>query len=204
MLQSDWGGEYRVFIDFYNQNGIIFRHSCPYTHHQNGLVERKHRHIVELGMTLLAKANMPFRFWWDAIHTAVYQINRSPTPVLKFVSPYEKLFKHKPDYSFLKCFSYLCYPYLRDFNKHKFDFHTRKCIFIGYSPSHKGYKCLTSSGKVHILRHVIFYETIFPYLTNNTFSSSENTSSSEIPVSSFTQQQIFHLSTLFTSDSSLE
>ena len=34
-------GEYRVFNDFLNQNGIFFRHSCPYTHHQNGLVERK-------------------------------------------------------------------------------------------------------------------------------------------------------------------
>ena len=54
MLQSDWGGEYRVFNEFLNQNGILFRHSCPYTHHQNGLVERKHRHIVELRLTLLA------------------------------------------------------------------------------------------------------------------------------------------------------
>ena len=168
------------------------------------MVERKDRHIVELGLTLSAQADLLFRLWWDAIHTAVYHINRLPTLVLKFVSPYKKLFKHKPNYNFLKCFGCLCYPYLRDFNKHTFDFHIRKCIFIGYIPSHKCYKCLTSSGKVHTLRHVIFYETIFPYLTNNTFSSSENISSSEIPVSSFSQQQIFYLSTLSIPDSSLE
>ena len=53
-LQSDWRGEYRSFTQFLNQCGIIFRHSCRYTHHQNGLVERKHRHIVEMGLTLLA------------------------------------------------------------------------------------------------------------------------------------------------------
>lgn len=53
MLQSD-EGEYRLFTDFLNQNGIIFRQSCPYTHHQNSLVERKHRYIVELGLILLA------------------------------------------------------------------------------------------------------------------------------------------------------
>ena len=53
-IQSNLAGEFRVFTDFLNQNGIIFRHSCPYTHHQNGLVERKHRHIIELGLTLLA------------------------------------------------------------------------------------------------------------------------------------------------------
>ena len=144
-LQSDLGGEFRVFSDFLNQNGIKFRHSCPYTHHQNGLVERKHRHIIELALTLLAQASLPFQFWWEAVHTAAYHINRLPTPVLKLLSPYKKLFKHQPDYSLLKCFGCLCYPYMRDFNKHKFDFHTTKCIFIGYNPSYKGYKCLTSS-----------------------------------------------------------
>ena len=124
-------------------------------------------------MTLLAQAHLPFKFWWEAVHTAVYHINRLPTPVLKLLSPYEKLFKHKQDYSFLKCFSCLCYPYLRDFTRHKFDFHTSKCIFIGYSSSHKGYKCLTSSSQVHILRHVFFDENVFPYTTIFVSFSSE-------------------------------
>ena len=62
-LQSDLGGEFRVLSDFLSQNGIKFRHSCPYTHHQNGLVERKHRHIIELPLTLLAQANLPCQFW---------------------------------------------------------------------------------------------------------------------------------------------
>lgn len=61
-LQSDWGGEYRSFTSLLNLCGIIFKHSCPYTHHQNGLVERKHRHIVELYLTLLAQAKLPFKF----------------------------------------------------------------------------------------------------------------------------------------------
>ena len=159
-------------------------------------MERKHRHIIELGLTLLAQANLPFQLWWEIVHTAVYHINMLPTLVLKFLSPYEKLFKHKPNYTFLKCFGCLCYPYLRDFNKHKFDFHTTKCIFIGYSPSYKGYKCLTSLGKVHILRHVIFDENTFPYLTNRAFYPSENSSTPKISVSNFSQQQIYHLSTL--------
>ena len=190
------GGEYRVFTDFLNQNEIHFRHSCPYTHQQNSLVERKHRRIVELGLTLLAQANLPFKFWWDAVHTTVYHINKLPTPILNFPSPYEKLFNHKPDYSFLKCFGCLCYPYLRDFNKHKFDFQTSKCIFIGYSPSHKNYKCLTSSGQVHILRHVTFDETVFPYSTDNVFNLSQCNKNSETPVSvsHFSPQQVYHLS----------
>lgn len=170
-----------------NQNRIIFKHSCPYTHHQNDLVKIKRRHIVELGLILLVQASVPFKFWWDVVHTTVFHINRLPTPLLKFSSPYEKLFWHKPDYHFLKCFGCLSYPYLRDFNKNKFDFHTSKCIFIGYSSTYKGYKYLTSSGKVYILRHVVFDENVFPYSTNPIFTSSENITKPKTPVSNFSQ-----------------
>lgn len=163
--------------EFSNHSGIIFRHSWPYTHHQNGLVERKHRHIVELGSTPLAQAQLPFKFWWDAFHTALYHINRLPSSVFKLSTPYEKIFKHKPDYDFLKCFGCICYPYLRDYNKHKFAYHSSKCIFIGYSPSQKGYKCLHSSGHVHVAWHVIFDESTFPYATESVFHSHTNSDS---------------------------
>lgn len=123
----------------------------------------------------MAQANLPFKFWWHVVHTAVYHINSLPTTVFKLISPYEKLFKHKSNYNFLRCFGCLCYPYMRDFNKHKFDFHTSKCIFIGYNPSHKGYKCLINYAQIHILRHVVFDETTSLHSTNNAHSSSETT-----------------------------
>ena len=194
MIQSNWGGEYRPFIEFLNHSGIIFKHHCPYTHYQNGLVERKHRHIVELGLTLLAQAQLPFKFWWDAFHTAVYHINRLPSHVLKLLTPYEKIFKHKHDYDFLRCFGCACYPYLRDYNKHKFAYHSSKCIFIGYSSSHKGYKCLHSSGRVYVARHVTFDESIFPYATESIFYN--HTKANSQTSNSLTPQQIYHISLL--------
>ncbi|KAH9753212.1 retrovirus-related pol polyprotein from transposon RE1 [Citrus sinensis] len=195
-LQSDWGGEYRAFTHFLNQCGIIFRHSGPYTHHQNGVVERKHRHTIELGLPLLAQAKLPFKFWWDAFHIAVYHINRLPSTALKLITLYEKIFNHKPDYSMLKCFGCTCYPYLRDYNKHKFDYHSSKCIFIGYSPSHKGYKCMHPSGRIYIVRHVVFEESTFPYSIDSVFHSTESTPHSS---QSFTPQQVYYLSTLLVS-----
>ena len=99
-LQSDWGGEYRSFVHFLQTEGIQFRHSCPYTHNQNGLVERKHRHITEFGLTLLAQAKLPIKFWWDLFHTATHIINRFPTPVLSLKTPYEYIFHQKTRLSF--------------------------------------------------------------------------------------------------------
>lgn len=61
-VQSDWGGEFRSLITFFKEKGIIHRLSCPHTHHQNGVIERKHRHICEIGLSLLARANLPTDF----------------------------------------------------------------------------------------------------------------------------------------------
>jgi histone deacetylase 1/2 len=43
--------------------GIQHRLTCPHTSHQNGTVERKHRQIVEMGLTLLSHASLPLKFW---------------------------------------------------------------------------------------------------------------------------------------------
>lgn len=86
-----------------------------------------------------------------------------PTPVLGNLSPFQKLHNQIPDYNFPKVFGCLCFPLLRLYNQHKLDFHSQKCAFIGYSPLHKGYKCLDGSGHVFVARHVVFNETEFPY-----------------------------------------
>ena len=31
-IQTDWGGEYRVFTDYLTSNVIVHRNSCPHTH----------------------------------------------------------------------------------------------------------------------------------------------------------------------------
>ncbi|KAH9711302.1 retrovirus-related pol polyprotein from transposon RE1 [Citrus sinensis] len=179
-LQSDWGGEFRSFVPHLQKHGILFRHPCPHTHHQNGRVERKHRHLVEMGLTLLAQAKLPLSFWWEAFSTSAFLINQLPTSVLSsHQSPHEVLHKHKPDYAFLKCFGCSCFPYLRFYNKHKFNYHTTKCLFIGYSPDHKGYKCLSSKGVVYVARHVVFNESEFPFSTDPLFSKQNSSSVSE-------------------------
>lgn len=61
-IQSDWGGKYKSFTSVLAEEGILHRVPCPHTSKQNGVTESKHRHIVEVGLTLLAQANFPLRF----------------------------------------------------------------------------------------------------------------------------------------------
>src|ERR1044072_7540807 len=162
-LQTDWGGEFRSFTIFLKNQGILHRLICPHTHHQNGVIERKHRHIVELGLTLLAHASIPLSYWDHSFQTSVYLINRLPSKSVHNSIPYTLLFNKTPDYSFLRTFGCSCFPNTRPYNKHKLDFRTQHCVFLGYSTSHKGYKCLTQEGKLLISKDVIFDETTFPY-----------------------------------------
>ncbi|RVW63793.1 Retrovirus-related Pol polyprotein from transposon RE1 [Vitis vinifera] len=69
-----------------------------------GTLKRRHRHIVETGLSLLTHASMPLSYWPFAFSTAVYLINRLPTPTLNHLSPYFKLFGTFPNYSKLRSF----------------------------------------------------------------------------------------------------
>lgn len=126
----------------------------------------KHRHITETGLTLLAQASMPLKFWWDAFLTSANLINGLPTDVLAGKSPMELLLKKSLDLNSLKIFGCVCYPYLRPFNAQKFQFHTNRCVYLGFSSVHKGYKCLNPSGKIIISRHVIFNEADFAFASS--------------------------------------
>jgi hypothetical protein len=107
---------------------------------------------------------MPLKFWDEAFSTVVYLINRTPSRAIEFSSPYAKLFGSSPDYTWLKVFGCACWPHLRPYNSRKLAFQSKQCIFLGYSPSHKGYKCLdVSTGQVYISRDVMFDESIFPF-----------------------------------------
>ena len=58
-VQNDQGGEYCKLNSFFQTIGIHHRLICPHTHEQNGSVERRHRHIIEIGITLLGQCNAP-------------------------------------------------------------------------------------------------------------------------------------------------
>ena len=137
-FQSDGGGEFIPISKTLASCGIVHQISCPHTPEQNGLAERKHRHLTEFALTLMAQSSLPLTFWDHAISTATYLINRLPTPLLTNKSPYELLYSKLPDYLFLKTLGCVCFPFTRPYNKHKFDFKSVPCVFLGYDNKYKG------------------------------------------------------------------
>ena len=163
-LRTDCGGEYTFneFNAYYASIGITHHLSCPHTPQQNGIVERKHRHIVECALTLISHASLPLVHWTYAITTTIHLINRLPTPRLSHKSPWEKLFHKSPDISHLKTFGCLCFPLLRPYNTHKLQPRSTPCIFVGYPAYSKGYICLNPKNRrIYISRHVLFNEAEF-------------------------------------------
>jgi transposase InsO family protein len=118
-MQKDWGDEYQKLHTFFIRVGITHHVSYPYAHQQNGSAERKYRHIVKVGLALFAHASMPIKFWEDAFLAAAYLINRTPSRVIQFQTPLERLLHIKPDYSSLRIFGCACWSNLRPYNSHK-------------------------------------------------------------------------------------
>ncbi|GKA93126.1 gag-pol polyprotein [Tanacetum coccineum] len=76
--------------------------SCTDTPQQNGVAERKHRHLVETVRSFLLSTDVPSVFWVEAVLTTTYVINIIPTAHNSGLSPFEKLYETSPDYSTLR------------------------------------------------------------------------------------------------------
>ena len=148
VLRSDNGREYftKLLSDFFSQNGIFQQSSCVDTPQQNGIAERKNKHLLEVARALLFTHKVPKIFWGDAVLTATFLINRMPSKVLKFATPISEFSKIFPQTKIpstlpLKTFGCTVYIHNKDVNLGKLDPRGTRCVFLGYSPSKKGYKC---------------------------------------------------------------
>lgn len=166
-LRVDNGGEYtsnefkRLFIEKVVQVEFTVR-STP---EQNGVAERLNRTLLDKARTMVHDANLSKSFWSEALYTAVYTTNRSPTRAFRFdddrryKTPAELWSGKKPDISKLRIFGCTAYSHIpKEFRK-KLDSKTTKLIMVGYAPN--GYRLWDGEKrKIVIARDVIFDENI--------------------------------------------
>jgi len=174
VVKSDNGSEFTSgpMQEFYNNYGILRESSCVDTPQQNGRVERKHRHILNVARALRFQAHLPIQFWGECVLTAAYLINRTPSKLLKGKTPYEVLFNCKPSYEEMRVFGTLCFARNNPRTKDKFAPRSRKCVFLGYSFGKKGWKvCDLETREIFVSRDVVFQENIFPFATSEALSN---------------------------------
>ena len=164
VLRSDNGGEYcsHAFAEYLKEQGIKHETTVPYNPAQNGLAERMNRTIVESARSTIHFSNVPKDFWAEAVNTAVYLKNRSPSVALKEETPYECMFGVKPNVSSLKIFGCIAHVHIDSQARKKFDMKSRKAIFVGYPEGTKGFKLYDPVVKRFLCsRDVIFDERKF-------------------------------------------
>lgn len=130
-IRSDNGSEFEM-PSYFASLGIMHQKSCVDTPQQNFVVERKHRHLLNVTRALLFHSHLPKCFWSYAICHATFIINRLPTPVLHHKSLYEILNNRPPTYLELKVFGCLSYATTLVQNRNKLDPRARECIFLGF------------------------------------------------------------------------
>jgi hypothetical protein len=137
--------------------------SCPYTSPQNDKAEHIIRTINNVIRMLLIQASLPGRYWAEGLHTAMYLLNRLPMKTISAACPHVALFGSAPSYEHIRVFGCACYPNITATAPHKLAPWSTRCVFLGYSADHKGYRCLNLSTNCLIVsRYVVFDEGTFP------------------------------------------
>ena len=161
-LRTDNGGEYtsKEFETYLKQNGIRHERTVHKTPEQNGVAERMNRTIVETARCMLAEAKLPRKFWAEAVSTAVYLRNRSPTAAVNGMTPFEALTGDKPCVGILRVFGCLAYVHVPKDERRKFDSKSKRCILLGYGSETKAYRLYEKiRGRIIYSRDVIFDES---------------------------------------------
>lgn len=88
-VRSDNGREYfnQFLSPIFLKEGIIHESSCTDIPPQNGVVERKNRHLLETTRALLFEKRVPKSYWGEVVLTATYLINRLLSRVLGNKTP---------------------------------------------------------------------------------------------------------------------
>ncbi|RVW95735.1 Retrovirus-related Pol polyprotein from transposon TNT 1-94 [Vitis vinifera] len=68
----------KYMVTFIDDFPVRDQFTCANTPQQNGVAERKNRHLAEICRSMLHAKNVPGRFWAEAMKTAAFVINRLP------------------------------------------------------------------------------------------------------------------------------
>jgi hypothetical protein len=168
-IQCDNGHEFdnSSTQTFLLSKGAQLRMLCSYTSPQNGKAKRIIHTINNVIHTLLIQASLLGHYWAEGLHIAMYLLNHLPMKTISAAYPHVALFGFAPSYEHPHVFGCACYPNITATAHHKLAPRSTRCVFLGYTADHKGYRCLDlSKNRLIISRHVVFDEDNFPIVAS--------------------------------------
>ncbi|KAK2365952.1 hypothetical protein QL285_079388 [Trifolium repens] len=105
-------------------------------------------------------------YWGEAVLTAVYLINRVISRVLGNTSPIKSMLSHFPSAPILqnlktRVFDCVAFVHVHKQYRNKLDPRAIRCIFLGFAPNKRGYKCYhPPSRNFFVSKDVTFHENV--------------------------------------------
>jgi len=199
-IRTDNGGEYtsNEFKNHLKEKGISHQLTTAYTPQLNGVAERMNRTLWERAQCMLNYANLPDKFWGEALATATYITNRVPTRSLDLkITPIEAWTNKRPNISHLKVFGCKAYRFIPSELRKKLDQKSEECILVGYDIN--GYRLWSiMDQKIKISRDVKFNEQSIHQETITSTTSQQPFNPTDIDSNKFRNEdtkntnEIFH------------
>ena len=95
---------------------------------------------MNMARCMLREKKLTNKYWAEAVLTAVYVLNRSPTSSLQDKIPQEAWDGKKVNVSHFRIFGSVAFSHVPEKIRKKLDDRSEKCIFVGYSEQSKAYR----------------------------------------------------------------
>jgi Reverse transcriptase (RNA-dependent DNA polymerase) len=161
-LRKDGGGEFgsKKLTDWLKERGIQEEDSAAYTPEQNGLAEKTVDLVCAKARSMLAAKDLRETLWAEAVVTATYLLNRSPTRVLpRGMTPYEAFYGEKPNIHHIRVFGCAAYARIHNANANgKLSPRSKKMRLVGYESTNIYRLWDSETRKITSTRDVVFDE----------------------------------------------
>ncbi|BES91785.1 Hypothetical protein2 [Nesidiocoris tenuis] len=178
-IRMDNAAEFRTnsFRKFCRIRGIKMEYSIPYSPQMNGVSENIQKTLVAKVRCMFSDTNLPRHLWGEAIRTAAYQLNRTPSSANGGKLP-ALLYHGKVDLSRLKVFGSKAWAHILPRSADKFDPRARPVRMVGYNEN--GYRLYDpETNSIVVSRDVIFNENDYVFENETRYYSPTENDSSE-------------------------
>eukprot|EP00253_Pinus_taeda_P022102 PITA_22102 len=132
-LRTNNGGEFTSseFEQYCKDEGIVRHKTVVYTPQQNGVAEHMNRTLMERARSMISNANLQKDLWTEAVSTACYLVNKSPSVAIDCKIPEEVWTGQSCDYSHLRIFGCDAYSLIPKNQRSKLDPKSKCYVFVG-------------------------------------------------------------------------